>query len=360
MDGRYNHSMCRITLIVFIMLQSSMAHSESWKNVSAILNDGLKSNLFPGAALMVGDEKLPLFEATVGDGSPKKIYDIASLTKVVATATSIMKLEERGELSLRDKISQYFPGFTGAQKDSLTLEDLMRHQAGLPSGERPFAEEGFHAYIKRITQMELAYKPRTKTVYSDLSFILLGRVVELVSGKSLAQFAQHEIFFPLKMISTDFSAASCAPTGAWAGCKVHDPTAQALLPAKVGNAGVFSSLQDLSRFARMMLNQGELDGARILKSETIKKMTTTSGSRGLGWDLTSEYATKPRGDVFPAGISYGHTGYTGTTLWIDPKSKTFYVFLSNRVYAGDERTRTAFGHFRAKLSSAIGSVIYHE
>ena len=221
---------------------------------------------------------------------------------------------------------------------------------------------GFESYLKRITSQPLNYPPRSQTVYSDLSFILLGRVVEIVSGQKLSIFAQQNIFFPLKMNHTSYAVNEsglerCAPTSSRKDCKVHDPTAFDLLPESVGNAGVFSTLEDLSRFARMILNRGELDGARIFSEKTFIKMTTPVGPRGLGWDFTSEYATNPRGDVFPAGISFGHTGYTGTTIWIDPKSKMFYVFLSNRVYMGDERTKKPFSEFRKKLSTAIGTQV---
>ena len=327
------------------------------------MDKAFESKLFSGASLYIGQESSPLFEYSVGIGGADTIYDIASLSKVVSTTISIMILEERGLISLDEKVSKYFPTFNSSEKKSVTLEDLMRHRAGLPAGTTPKMGEDFEVYLKRITSQALNYKPRSKTVYSDLSFILLGRIVELASGEKLSQFAQINIFSPLKMMSTTYVVATenqsqCAPTSILDPCFVHDPTANRLLPESVGNAGVFSTITDLSRIAHMLINKGELEGVRILSEKSVEKMSTPVGPRGLGWDLTSEYATAPRGTVFPAGISYGHTGYTGTTLWIDPKSKSFYVFLSNRVYMGDERTKKPFTSFRKSLSTSIGKSLY--
>lgn len=350
-------------IILLLLLLTNLGHAGQWNQVHKLLDEGLQAKLYPGASLYVGDGAIGLSQYSVGDSDSGKLYDIASLTKVVATTSSIMILEEKGELALTDKVSKYFPDFTDAKKDSVTLEDLMRHRSGLPSGAQPLENESFENYLKRITAKPLSYTPRTQTVYSDLSFILLGRVAEMVSGKKLSDFTQQNLFVPLKMTQSSFGVSAadfprCAPTSARTDCKVHDPTAFKLLPESIGNAGVFSTLEDLSRFARMILKKGELDGVRIFSEKTVIKMTTPDGPRGLGWDLTSEYATNPRGDVFPAGISFGHTGYTGTTMWIDPKSEKFYVFLSNRVYMGDERTKKPFSEFRKKLSTAIGKKVY--
>lgn len=335
----------------------------NWAPVTKLVDNAYRTKLFGGASLYVGDGKEALFEYSQGESNPNKIFDVASLTKVVATTLSVMILEERGEISLSDKISKYYPYFVGGNKDLATLEDLMRHRAGLVAGAQPQAQESLEAFLTRISKLPLQYKPRTQTVYSDLSMILMGGIVESISGKTLGEFSEQNIFIPLKMTSTSFKVSKenelrCAPTMSQIDCVVHDPIARKLLPATIGNAGVFSTLHDLSRLGMMLLNKGELEGVRILSEETITKMITPDGVRGLGWDLTSEYATAPRGEIFPAGISYGHTGYTGTTMWVDPKSQTFYVFLSNRVFVGDERTRKPFTAFRKSLSSAIGTAVY--
>ncbi len=352
----------KVLLSLFIFFSFS-AHAQSWNQVTKLMDNAFKARLFGAGGLYVGDGAGPRFEHHLGESDSGKIFDVASLTKVVATATSVMVLEQQGRLSLSDKLSVYFPKFSGGLKDDVTIEDLLRHRAGLAAGARPATSEGLEAYVTRITQAALNYRPRSKTVYSDLSFILLGRIVEMISGKTLASFSDENIFRPLKMVSTTFSVPSenlnrCIPTSVENNCKVHDPTARALLPASVGNAGVFSNIEDLSRLARMYLNKGELDGVRILEEATVVKMGTPIGPRALGWDSTSEYATAPRGDVFPAGISFGHTGYTGTTMWIDPKSQTFYLFLSNRVFMGDTRTSKPFTVFRRQISTAIAKTIY--
>lgn len=350
-----------IKLLVVTLMLSASLEARSWKSIDEIMASGVRNKTFPGAALIVGNAKENLHESFAGDGDHGRIYDIASLTKVVATTTAVMMLEERGELKLTDRLSKYIPEFSDGQKSSLTLEDLLRHRSGLPSGSRPLSGETLEAFVQRIARAPLSYAPRTQTVYSDLSMILLGRVVELVSGTTLNEFCLKNIFTPLKMFTTDFKAFTplrCALTSPKGKCEVHDPTAWGLRPRAVGNAGVFSTIVDLSRFARMILNNGELDGVRILFPKTIDKMLTKVGPRGLGWDFTSEFSNKPRGDVFPAGVSFGHTGYTGTTLWIDPQSGTYYVFLSNRVLLGDERTKKPFGEFRHELSTAIGKMIY--
>ena len=345
------------------MICLTSAHASDWSNVKSILQSGLNDELFSGASLYVGNNLVALDQQSVGDSDAGKIYDIASLTKVIVTTTSVMILVERGELSLSDKVSKFFPEFDGVNKGPVTIEDLMRHRSGLPSGARVYEAETLDAYLKRICSQELSYKPLSKTICSDLSFILLGRVVEMVSGLSLPDFAKQNIFVPLKMLNSSFKVSSanllrCAPTSVARNCQVHDPTAFHFLPNSIGNAGLFSNLEDLSRFGRMVLSGGELDGVRILSKDSISKMTTASGPRGLGWDFTSEFSTAPRGEVFPLGVSFGHTGYTGTTLWIDPQSDTFYLFLSNRVFMGDERTKKPFSEFRKKLSTAIGKKVY--
>jgi len=347
----------------FLVLSLTSAHAGDWANVNSILQAGLSDKLFSGASLYVGSTQVGLNQHSVGDSDAGKIYDIASLTKVVVTTTAVMILVERGELSLSDKVSKYFPEFVGENKDLVTIEDLMRHRSGLPSGAKVSEAESLDAYLKRVCSQDLNYKPLSKTVYSDLSFILLGRLVEMVSGILLADFASQNIFIPLKMLNSSFKVSTanllrCAPTSVARNCQVHDPTAFHFLPASVGNAGLFSNLEDLSRFGRMILGGGELDGVRILSKQSVSKMTTASGPRGLGWDFTSEFSTAPRGEVFPLGVSFGHTGYTGTTLWIDPQSETFYLFLSNRVFMGDERTKKPFSEFRKKLSTAIGKKVY--
>lgn len=359
--------------MVYLMafITSFTLTAASFNNVDLIINQAIKAKTLPGANLIIGKADKILKESSYGkkdavtSNNSDTIYDVASLTKVIATTPSIMILVDQRKISLSDKVSSYFPSFTGGEKDSVTIEDLLRHEAGLLPGIDVLAGENFDQYIQRISKAALSYRPGTKAVYSDLSFILLGAIVEKVSGETLGSFSNRMIFGPLNMERTFFKVPEslrhfCAPTISGRGCKPHDPKAFALYPDELGHAGVFSTIHDVSRFARMIMNHGELEGVRILQKETVLKMQTlvNGHTRGLGWDILSEYSTAPRGEVFPEGKSFGHTGYTGTTLWIDPQSGFFYAFLSNRVFLGETRTAKPFTALRKKVSTEIGKVIY--
>jgi uncharacterized protein YbbC (DUF1343 family) len=273
------------------------------------------------------------------------IFDAASLTKVVGTAPAVMLLLERGQLRLDDPVRTHVPDFRGEGTAAITVRHLLTHTSGLRPG-LPSAPpwSGYAAGIARACVEGVTNTPGTVFRYSDINFILLGEIVQRVSQRRLDEFVTAEIHAPLRMRDTGYLPASnalvrIAPTeqtthGMLRGV-VHDPTARRM-GGVAGHAGLFTTAADLARFARMMLNEGELDGVRIFQRETVRLMTSVQSPdsvmsrRGLGWDIDSPYS-RPRGAVFPRG-SYGHTGWTGTTLWIDPFSRTFFVFLSNRVH----------------------------
>jgi len=281
---------------------------------------------------------VPVREAMTED----TIFDAASLTKVIATTPSAMLLVERGSLKLDEPARTYLPEFAGTGQEAVTVRELMTHTSGLPPGIE--SSSGWHGQaeaVRKACAVALQSKPGTTFKYSDLNFLLLGEIVQRVSGTPLEVFAQKEVFGPLKMIDTGYlpppeKLPRIAPTEVvdgkpWRGV-AHDPTARAM-GGVAGHAGVFTTAADLARYARMLLNLGELDGVRVLRAESVKMMCsiqTPAGvpARGLGWDIDSPYAS-PRGALFPVG-SYGHTGWTGGSLWIDPESKTFVIFLSNR------------------------------
>jgi uncharacterized protein YbbC (DUF1343 family) len=283
----------------------------------------------------------PEFEPMTRD----TIFDAASLTKVVATAPAAMILIERGQLKLDEPVSTYLPTFTGEGKDAITLRHLMTHTSGLRPGLPGRPEwSGYAKAIELACAEKTTNGPGTSFRYSDINYLVLGEVIRRVSGTNLDAFATREIFRPLKMINTSFlppaaKRARIAPTqkvnGEILRGVVHDPTARRM-GGVAGHAGLFTTATDLARFARMMLNGGELDGVRLFKPETVRLMTHVQSPegvparRGLGWDIDSSYS-RPRGEVFPLG-SYGHTGFTGTSIWIDPFSETFWIFLSNRVH----------------------------
>ena len=285
------------------------------------------------------------------------IFDLASLTKVVATTTAVMLLVEEGRVRLRAPVAEYLPGFARRGKERITVGQLLAHVSGLrPDLDLEQEFDGPAIALERTYDERPVAAPGERFIYSDLNFMLLGEIVERVGGLPLDRFAAERIFEPLGMHETMFRppaelARRIAPTEACAGlewpCRasaagaamlrgaVHDPTARRM-GGVAGHAGLFSTAADLARFGRMLLGGGALDGARVLAPLSVARMTapaTPAGMRavrGLGWDIDSRYSTN-RGDLFPAG-SFGHTGFTGTSIWVDPSSRTFVVFLSNRVH----------------------------
>ena len=271
------------------------------------------------------------------------IFDAASLTKVVACTPAVMLLVERGQLRLEDRVVNYLPEFTGGGKEEVTVRQLITHVSGLrPDISLKPDWSGYAEAISLACEEKLASKPGEKIVYSDTGPILLGEIVRRVSGKSLDQFLEAELYRPLGMKDTGFNPPNeklgrIAPTEVENGISVrgvvHDPRARRM-GGVAGHAGLFITASDLARYAKMLLNRGELDGVRIFKPETVQMMTSVqtppsvNGRRGIGWDIDTGYSG-PRGEVFPLG-SYGHTGWTGTSIWIDPFSKAFVIFLSNR------------------------------
>lgn len=306
----------------------------------------------------------PALEAMTED----TIFDAASLTKVVATTPAIMLLLERGKLKLDQSVRTYLPEMSGAGAEAITVRHLLTHTSGLRAGLslKP-AWSGYEAGIKLACSEAPQNKPGTYFRYSDINFILLGELARRGSGMSLDQFAAKEVFGPLGMTNTGYLPPEewrgrIAPTtksddGFYRGV-VHDPTARAM-GGVAGHAGLFTTTADLARYARMLLQEGTLDGVRILKPETVRLMTSVQSPlsvdsrRGLGWDIDSPYAG-PRGDIFPIG-SYGHTGWTGGSIWVDPFSRTFLLFMSNRNHPTEEGT--VVGLRRELGTLAAGAVV---
>lgn len=271
------------------------------------------------------------------------IFDLASLTKPVATATAVMLLREEGRLRLDDSATRYLPEFSGQGKDAITIEQLLLHTSGLIA-DNPLSEyeDGPEAAWKRICELKLLAEPGQRFVYSDVGYIVLGKVVERISGMPLAPFTERRIYDPLGMTETRFLPTEAmrsrtAPTelrmGRWLRGEVHDPRA-AKLGGVAGHAGLFGSAEDLAVFCQMILESGSVGKRRILRHGTVAEMVRPrkipGGLRALGWDVETAYSSN-RGTRFPVG-SFGHTGFTGTSLWLDPQSKTAVIFLSNRVH----------------------------
>lgn len=305
------------------------------------------------------------YEPDAPDVHTHTVFDAASLTKVLATAPSVLLLAEEGKLDLDARLAQYFPECANGGKQEITVRHLLTHSSGLPSG-LPATPAWHGDAAAHALACSLPVTDRAGTVfrYSDVNYVLLGQLVQKVSGMRLDEFARQRIYQPLGMRDTGYlplarvRAELIAPTqkspadaaqkalhgdlaaGQLLQGVVHDPTARRM-DGVAGSAGVFTTAADVARFARMLLAGGELDGVRILGKDSVRLLTTVQSPpgidalRGMGMDINSPYAVRPRGTVFPVG-SYGHTGFTGCILWIDPNSRTFYVFLSNRVYPDDK------------------------
>jgi CubicO group peptidase (beta-lactamase class C family) len=284
-------------------------------------------------------------EPRVEPATVDTVYDLASLTKPIATATSIFILFEQGKLKLDDPVAKHWPDFAANGKESVTIEQCLIHVSGLIA-DNPLSDYADGKGLGKIAALKLETPPRTKFRYSDVGFIVLGHVVERISGTPLDEFAHKQIFEPLGMNQTSFRRAAgivpamtrVAPTEfvdkKWLTGAVHDPRSRAM-GGVAGHAGLFSTVDDLAIFCRMILKDGELNGKRVLNAESVKLMTepcpVPGGQRTRGWDCDTSYSAN-RGKLFPKGKSFGHTGFTGTSIWIDPDSQTAVIFLSNRLH----------------------------
>ena len=312
----------------------------------------LKQNRLPGCVVLIGRTDEILFEKAYGNRAVKPevetmtvdtLFDLASLTKPIATATSVMLLIERGDVELDAPASKYLEEFTSHDKDNVTVRQLLLHTSGLtPDNHLRDYQDGAEKAWERICNLKLLSPPGERFRYSDVGFIVLGRLVERVSGKPLNDFAIANIFTPLGMSDTGYRPPKkhhvrAAPTqernGHWMRGEVHDPRAYELRGV-AGHAGLFSTAQDLARYAQMMLSMGRFGEAQIMKPETFQTMTdaykVSGGQRGLGWDKRSGYSSN-RGEGM-SERAFGHGGFTGTSIWIDPELDLFVIFLSNRVH----------------------------
>ena len=352
-----------------------------------LIQKAISEKQFPGAVLLVARKGKVVLREAFGASQlvpeekkmeVESIFDLASLTKPIATATAAMILVEEGKLRLIDKIKDFVPEFAtyvdekGNSSEDALLWHLLTHTSGLPSytdAAAAAAQLGnpcsTESLVKYIAQLPKNGPPGSKYDYSCLGFITMAYVVEKVSGQAFNEFVSERIFKRLGMEHTFFKPgendlAKCAATEVIDGKpligKVHDPLAR-LQGGVSGNAGLFSTADDLAIFAQMLLQQGEFRGVRILSPLSVKRMTTifekaAFSGWGLGWDLASP-SSSISGDLFPAG-SFGHTGYTGTSIWIDPATKTFVIFLTNRVHPDDKGD---VGRMRSLVANVVASSI---
>ena len=344
-----------------------------FSRIDELVREAMVAKLTPGAVVVVGRgpstsigtsdqtvyEKAFGFRATVPAEEPMTldtVFDLASLTKVVATTTAVMTLVEEGRLRLNDTVASHIPGFERYGKGGIRVRDLLTHVSGLRPDVDLHPWTGYGAAIELAQDEVPTSAPGEAFVYSDINFFLLGDIVKRITGQTLDAYLKARVFEPLGMTETGFlppksllpriaPTERCAEQDAWP-CKrpdamplrgvVHDPTARRM-GGIAGHAGLFSTARDLQRFARMLLGKGRLGTTRVLSAASVTVMTSPqtpasmTSVRGLGWDIDTSYSSN-RGDLFPAGTSYGHTGFTGTSLWIDPVSNSYVIFLSSRLH----------------------------
>ena len=367
--------MFRIVLCLSIFAATAGA-AEIDKAKLAGIDDAVKSAIdkaeLPGAVVVVVHSDAIVFRKAYGSRAKKPaeeamtldtIFDLASLTKPIATATAIAKLVESGKLKVTDKVSLHWPEFAANGKDDVTIEQCLLHTSGLIADNALADYKGDRAApLKAIAGLKLQTPMGTQFKYSDVGFIVLGEVVGRVAEMPLDEFATKEIFTPLGMTDTAFKLTEkqmprVAPTGLRnkeiIRGDVHDPRARAM-GGVAGHAGLFGTADDLAIYARMLLNGGKANGKVILKTETVKLLTEKvalpkEGFRSRGWDVDTSYSS-PRGSVFKPGEGFGHTGFTGTSIWIDPPSKTAIIILTNRVHPDDKGNATP-------LRKAIGTIV---
>ena len=355
----------------------------------------------PGAVVLVGRQGKVVWRRAYGNRAlepnveamtPDTIFDLASLTKVMAMATSVMILVERGMIRLGDPVARYIPEFADAGKKNITVEQLLVHRSGLmPDNAIEDYQQGREKAFENIWKLAPIAEAGSKFIYSDVNYIVLAELVRRMSGKPLDEFATENIFRPLGMKDTSFRPAASlqsriAPTERrgdgsassaignrqsairyeehWMRGEVHDPRSY-LLGGVAGHAGLFSTADDLAMYCQMILNGGEYQGVRILSLAGVARMTearptggnaTDGNARGIGWDIFTGFSVN-RGDLFPLG-SFGHTGFTGTGLWLDPASQTFVVFLSNRVHPKlDPKQPADVGSLRGRVASIVAASI---
>lgn len=345
--------------------QAGVNRVEGLSRIDELVREAMAAKFTPGAVVVIGRGDQTVYEksfglrASVPAEEPMTldtVFDLASLTKVVGTTTAVMTLVEDGRIRLNGTVASYIPGFERYGKGGITIRHLLAHVSGLRPDVDLHPWTGYDAAIELAKDEVPASAPGESFVYSDINFFLLGDIVSRVTGQSLDAYLRARVFGPLGMTDTGFlpprsllpriaPTERCTEQDAWP-CKrpeaaplrgvVHDPTARRM-GGIAGHAGLFSTARDLKLFARMLLGKGRLGTTRVLSTASVTAMTspqTPAGMtsiRGLGWDIDTSFSSN-RGDLFPAGTSYGHTGFTGTSLWLDPSSNSYVIFLSSRLH----------------------------
>lgn len=353
---------------------------EDLSAIDVLAEKAVRDGKTPGAVVIVGHKGKTVYRKAFGHRAlqPEKIpmtedtiFDLASLTKAVATTTAIMQLSEQGKLNIEAPVSKYWPAFRANGKKSITIRHLLTHYSGLRPGLKFKPKwSGYNTALRKIIAERPALPPGSCFMYSDINFEVLGELVRIVSGKPLDVYSAEHIFKPLGMKDTGFKPASglkkrIAPTQYRARKLIlgeaHDHFCH-IMGGVAGHAGLFSTADDLSLFAQMLLNSGSANGARIIKPLTIEEMTVPQAPsrgknlRGFGWDIEAPFASN-REDLLQAG-AYGHLGYTGTAIWIDPVTKTYIIVLTNRVHPdGKGDVKELRAEIKKTVSNALGPLL---
>jgi CubicO group peptidase (beta-lactamase class C family) len=370
-------------LLALLITLWQPAYAQSFAEIDAAVNQGIRRGIYPGAVVVIGRSDSVLYARGYGHftwnrsspvPTPDSTYwDIASITKVMGTASAVMRLVDAGRIDLNAPVRRYLPRFSGGLKDQVTVRMLLDHTSGLRSYAPFFKHSRSRAgAIELLYAERLTRRPGDLPVYSDLNAILLGLLIESVSGMPLDRFVSREVFEPLELAHTTYHPTPTirrrtVPTALWRGHpvqgQVNDPNA-VLLGGAAGHAGIFSTGLDLARYAQVWLRAGTGPKGQWVSASTIQLFLTrgtNSGPRLLGWDTPELNLDQP--SLFGTLISdaaYGHTGFTGTQVWIDPTRDLFLVFLTNRTF--DPKVRNSLHGLRdvrVELSDAAIRLVPH-
>ncbi len=345
--------------------------------IDDIVKEAIRTRKTPGAVVLIGKRGKVVYRRAFGHRalSPKKlpmtvetIFDLSSLTKVIATTPALLQLVEKGKLQIDDPVAKFWPEFQAKGKEQITVRQLLTHYSGLqPALDLKPKWSGYNTALQKIVAERPIHNPGTRFEYSDINFIILGELVSRISGQPLDAYCARNLFHPLGMKDTGFKPAPAlrgriahtqckrGKSGKMVWGEVHDQMAYNM-GGVAGHAGLFSTADDLAIFAQALLEGGSTKGVCILSPLMVKKMTTPQSPphkmvlRGLGWDIDSPFSSC-RGELLPVG-SYGHTGFTGTSVWIDPISETYIIILTNRVYLDGKGD---VGSLRSQIANVVAA-----
>jgi CubicO group peptidase (beta-lactamase class C family) len=364
---------CLICDVTLVSATDDLLDAGRAASIDYVLQSAVVRGLISGGTVLVGNREGAVYLTSYGKtGSAldstqlneRTIFDVASLTKVIATAPAVMKLLEEGQITLLDPLTRWFPELEGTGREDITILNLLTHTSGLNDIELA-AGDNIETILRKAAIQKSGRLPGGRFLYADINFILLGDLVQRVSGKSVDQYCREHVYGPLRMNDTMFQPPPernnrIAPTiglhhELLTGL-VQDENAQKL-GGIAGHAGLFSSAADLARFAAMILNNGAQGGTRIFSEKVLAQMTSpyfySQGQvvRGLGWDIYSPYSS-PKGSFF-SDMSFGHTGYSGSSIWIDPRHDLFVILLTVRL---DYRDKRHFNRLRSDISTIAASI----